>query len=173
VLADQNCGVESGLLSRLGRRRERSRAAIVGTLLVLSALAGFSDAAGASPGELLAAVMTAALVSWLGDAYGTFLGEGRTDTELHLRGLVRAALEEKGMLASAILPSCAVLLALVGWLSLQHAVWLAMTLCVIELFLQGAMLARHEGRGLAAVLVSGIFAMCLALLIVALKFMLE
>lgn len=145
--------------------------AIYGTILVTAVIAGFSEEPDIGIGEIVAAVGGTALVFWAAHVYAEWLGAVIAEPA-HRRGLadLRAVMRDELPLAEAALaPALGLVSGAVGILSRDHAVNLAISIGVAELFGWGVLLGRVQRLPRLLTLGTGVVNALFGLAVVALK----
>ena len=121
-------------------------------------------------GHIAAVVGVTSVVFWLAHVYAHSLAESVADDQhLSLARLRRIAGREASIVEAALPPFVALLLGAVGLLSTKTAVWLAVSLGLAVLVVQGIIFARVEGLGRIATLAVVTANLCLGLVMVCLK----
>ena len=146
--------------------------AIYGQILSLAVVAGLSEDSAISALEMLEGLVVTMLVFWLAHAYANLLARGSTG-RLSLRAL-RETLEREWPLAqSALPPAIGLLLALVGLISRNAGVVVALALGVIALAAWAAVIGRLGGRSVLGTLLIALESTALGVIIIALKVAIE
>lgn len=155
---------------RLEALRPRLAGFIYGTILALSVLVTGARAFPDEPGHVAALVAVTCGVFWVAHVYAHGLGHSvMHDEHLSLAELRRIARREGSIVEAAVPPIAALLLGAIGILSARAAVWLAFSLGLVVLAVQGLAFARFEHLGRpATALVVGVN-LALGLVLVALK----
>jgi hypothetical protein len=108
------------------------------------------------PWKLVELVVTAVVVFWLAYVYADALSESIQRRRRLSSGVVSSvASAELGLVLAAVAPIAALLLAAVGVINEREAIWLAIALGLVTLFVEGVRYARatHLGRlGTAVIL---------------------
>jgi hypothetical protein len=124
---------------------------VYGTIIVLAVIAAGGRAFEHDLWQLVAIVVTTAVVLWLAHVYAHGLAEsleaGRRLTRAELRAVAR---RELAVVLAAIGPTAALVLGAAGLLAGRTAEWLAFGVGVVTLAVQGLRYARVErlgGRG--------------------------
>jgi hypothetical protein len=121
---------------------------IYGTLLVLAMIIVGAQAYPEGPGRIAAFVVVTTIVFWLAHVYAHGVGVSVTQRKrLSLAELSEIARREGSILEAAVPPVAALLLAVVGVVTTQFAVWAAFGLGLVVLALQGWRFARVERLG--------------------------
>ena len=142
---------------------------IYGTVLVLSVVVAEAAAFPDGPGHVALLVGVTTLVFWLAHVYahGIAFSIGH-DTRLSLAELRTLARREAAILEAGVPIEAALLLAVVGVLSEQTAVWLALGLGMAALTITAVVFARVEHLGplklLAAIVANLAFGVTLIVL---------
>jgi len=143
---------------------------IYGTIIVLAVVVAAARAYPHKAGHIAAVVGVTSVVFWLAHVYAHSLAESVADDQhLSLARLRRIAGREASIVEAALPPFVALLLGAFGLLSTKAAVWLAVSLGLAVLVLQGIIFARVEGLGRIATLAVVTANLCLGLVLVCLK----
>lgn len=151
--------------------REAPRAGgLYGTVLMLAVIVALTKSGQAQPSIVLGGVVATATVFWIVHVYADTLAGRVGQPGRSWRALAtEVGREELPILQSAIPPAIPLALGTVGVLSREAAGWVAIALCLVELFGWGLLVARALGyRGLVAVGL-GLFNIALGGIMVGLK----
>jgi hypothetical protein len=147
----------------------RIASSVYGTVLVMATLVAASGQAH-RPWRLAAIVGSGVLVVWIAHLYAHGLAEsielGRRVTRADLE---RIAHRELGILLAAAVPVAVLGLGAVGLLRKDTAVWLALSIGLVTLALQGVRYARVEGLSRPGTVAAISANLALGLLVVGLK----
>jgi hypothetical protein len=150
--------------------RETIAGTVYGTIVVLASLTAGGKAFEDNPWQLGAIVSVSVLVLWVAHVYSHGLGEslsvGRRLTPGELGGIAR---REFSIPLAAVLPLAFIALGALGVLRSSTAFWLAVTIGVVTLAVQGLRYAQLEEMSRAGTLVTVALNLALGLTIVALK----
>jgi hypothetical protein len=142
--------------------------AIYGQILSLAIVAGLSEDSAISPFEMLGSLVVTMLVFWLAHAYANLIARGVT-SRLSVTAL-KETLQHDWPLAQATLPpAIGLLLALVGLISRNTGVTVALALGVIALAVWAASIGRLGGGSVLGTLLIALESTAFGLVIVALK----
>lgn len=146
---------------------------VYGTIVVMATVAAGSHGEQTDAGRLAAIVAVTVLVLWIAHVYSHTLAESlERGRRLDRAELVSVARRELAMVAAAVLPVAALVLASVGAFDEQTAVRLVLVIGVVTLSVQGARYAtieRLSRTGTLAVIALNVF---MGLVIVALEVLL-
>jgi hypothetical protein len=146
---------------------------VYGTIVVMATVAAGSHGEQTDMGRLASVVGVTVLVLWIAHVYAPTLAESLDrGRRLDRAELVSVARRELAMVAAAVAPLAALVLASVGALDEQTAVWLVLGIGVTTLSVQVARYAtieRLDRTGTLAVIALNVF---LGLVIVALEVLL-
>ena len=156
-----------GLLRIVAGSPEDLAGSLYGTIVVLGiTTAGRS----VGPTHLVELVMSTTLVLWIGHVYAHGLAEsvqlGRRLDVPELRSLAR---REASIPLAAIAPSVALCLGAFGVLKETNAIWLAISLGLVTLAIEGFRYARLEHLGPSWTIAAVVLNVAIGLLIVSLK----
>jgi hypothetical protein len=127
---------------------ERLGGFIYGTIIVLAVLVAGARAYPHDAGLIAALVAVTSVVFWLAHVYAHSLGHSvARDEHLSLAELRHIARREGAIVEAALPPLGALVLGAVGLLSTRAAVWLAFSLGLAVLAVQGVVFARVERLG--------------------------
>jgi hypothetical protein len=144
--------------------------AIYGTILVTALVAGLSEDPSYGSTDILASVLSTAVVFWLAHVYARALGERLEGDPRGTGELTRDAMAAEWPLIQVAIPPCAALfLGAVGAYSRDSGVDLAIALGVASLFGYGFLFGRRLRRGVAGATLTGAVNALAGLVIVALK----
>ena len=149
----------------------RLAGAIYGTILVMSVVAGVSAATESRAATALVAAVVTSLVFWVAHVYADALATHVTLREGTLsRAKVREIASEDWPLVQAVLPpGVCLMLGVLGIVSDDAAVLLALGAGVVALAVWGAATARRGGAPLSGAIIAATVNVTLGLVIVALK----
>jgi len=136
--------------ARLGRvaMGERLAGFIYGTLVVLAMVTVGAKAYPDRPGRIAALVLVTSVVFWLAHVYAHGVGRSVSRGErLSLAELGHIARHEGAIVEAALPPVAPLLLAALGVISTDVAVWTAFGLGLVVLAVQGWEFARAERMG--------------------------
>jgi hypothetical protein len=136
--------------SRFGRAAmgERLGGFIYGTIIVLAVLVAGAKAYPHAAGRIAALVAITSIVFWLAHVYAHSLGQSvATDEHLSMSELRHIARREGSLVEAAVPPLGALMLGAFGLVSTRAAVWLAFSLGLAVLAVQGVVFARVERLG--------------------------
>jgi hypothetical protein len=160
----------SGPRLRRATTGERLTGFIYGTIIVLSVLVAGARAYSHDTGHIASLVATTSVVFWLAHVYAHALGHSVSSGEhLSRAELVRIARREASLIEAAVPPIAALVLGALGLFSTDTAVWLAFSLGLGVLFVQGITFARVERLGWLGTLAVVAANLALGLVLVALK----
>jgi hypothetical protein len=146
---------------------------VYGTIVVMATVAAGSHGEQTDMGRLAAIVTVTVLVLWIAHVYAHTLAESlERGRRLDRAELVSVARRELAMVAAAVLPVAALVLASVGAFDERTAVRLVLVIGVVTLSVQGARYAtieRLSRAGTLAVIALNVF---MGLVIVALEVLL-
>jgi hypothetical protein len=127
---------------------ERLGGFIYGTIIVLAVLVAGAKAYPHAAGRIAALVAITSIVFWLAHVYAHSLGQSvATDEHLSMSELRHIARREGSLVEAAVPPLAALMLGAFGLLSTRGAVWLAFSLGLAVLAVQGVVFARVERLG--------------------------
>lgn len=145
---------------------------VYGTIVVMATLTA-AYASQKHPWKLAGIVASASVVLWLAHLYAHGLSESivtkRRLTKDELRTLVG---REVGILLAAVVPTTALVLGALGVFKETTAVWVAISVGLVTLAVEGVRFARIERLGLAATVGATALNLALGLLVVAMKVLL-
>jgi hypothetical protein len=148
----------------------RPASAIYGTIVVLGVIAGVSEDADAGPAAVLGGVLVTALAFWAAHVYAEVLAARLADPERRWGEIMpRAAAGEWPIVEAALAPAVALVLGVIGVLSRDTAIDVAMALALADLFGWGVVIGRASGQSRAGVLLSGLLNVALGGVVVFLK----
>ena len=157
-----------GATAQPGRHaRADASAAIYGSLLVTSLLAAQARA-DASPRFIGLTLVIGVAVFWLADVW-TGLVALRVRGPITIAEAVEVARSQSPMLSAAVVPTIALVPAALGLTSGEQAVYAALALAIVQLFLWGLAVGRALGKGWPITLLVASVDCLLGLIIVALK----
>ena len=143
---------------------------VYGTIVVMATVAAGSQGKQTDAGRLAAVVSVTAFVLWIAHVYSHTLAESlERGRRLDRAELVSVARRELAIVAAAVAPVAALVLAAFGVVGAQTAVWLVLAIGVVTLSVQGARYATIEQldrTGKVAVIALNVF---LGLVIVSLE----
>jgi hypothetical protein len=144
--------------------------AIYGTILATAVVASLSEDSGVGPWDLLAGVVSSAVVFWLAHAYANLDAARVREPGSLSWGDAWAALVREWPIMQAALPATAfLLLAAAGVYDRTTGVTLAIATGIGALFGWGVVIARRNRLGWSAMLVGGMANASFGLVLVALK----
>lgn len=153
--------------------RERIAGAVYGTIVVLAALTASAAAYEDDLWRLEAIVAASVLILWVAHVYAHGLGDSLTlGRRLTLTELGDIAGRELSIALAAVLPLAIITLGAFGLFQGSTAVWLAFSIGVATLGVQGVRYARLEGLTRTGTLISIAVNVGLGLTIVAVKVLL-
>ena len=121
---------------------------VYGTIVVLSVLVAGVRAYPSDAGRIAALVVATSLVFWVAHVYAHGITQSIAEHDrLSLADLRRIAGQESSIVEAALPPVAALLLAMLGVVSTQTAVWIAFALGLFVLFVEGVVVARVERFG--------------------------
>jgi hypothetical protein len=124
---------------------ERLGGFIYGTIVVLSVVITGGKAYPSDPGQIAAFVVVTIVVFWLAHVYAHGLAHSVShDEHLSFAELRRIAHRESSLLEAAVPSVVALLAGALGLISEQAAIWLALSLGLVVLAVQGLLFARAE-----------------------------
>ena len=127
---------------------ERLGGFIYGTIIVLAVLVAGAKAYPHAAGRIAALVAITSVVFWLAHVYAHSLGQSvATDEHLSMSELRHIARREGSLVEAAIPPLGALMLGALGLVSTRAAVWLAFSLGLAVLAVEGVVFARVERLG--------------------------
>jgi hypothetical protein len=142
---------------------------VYGTVVVMATLTA-AYATEKHPWKLASIVASAALVLWFAHVYAHGLSESivqkRRLSSAELLALVK---RELGILLAAVAPVTVLVLGALGLFKETSAVWLALSVGLVTLGVEGLRFARIEGIGPVGTLVAVCLNLALGLVVVALK----
>jgi hypothetical protein len=149
---------------------ERLGGFIYGTIVVLAVLVAGAKAYPHDVGHIAALVAVTSVVFWLAHVYAHSLGQSvATDEHLSLADLRHIARREGSLVEAALTPLGALMLGAFGLLSTRAAVWLAFSLGLAVLAVEGVVFARVERLGPLGTLAIVTANLALGVLLVGLK----
>jgi len=155
---------------RPGTTPELSSGAVYGTLVSLAVVAGLSEDPAASAGEIDIALLITAVSFALAHGYTELLAVRVNEPDESWREHLRAAARHQwALLESAAIPAACLLLGVVGLLSRNAAIWLAIAVELVELFGWGTALGRGHGQSFVRAVAGGVGALLVGVAIAALK----
>jgi hypothetical protein len=144
--------------------------AIYGTILALAVVLAVSDDPDNGIGYVLGGLLATAIVFWLSHVYAEVLAEHVRSGTRSWSGDVRAALAREWPLVESAVPLAAgLLLGVVGLVSRDTAVNVAIGLGLAELFAWGFAVGRRLGQALPLAVLTGLANCALGAVLVALK----
>jgi hypothetical protein len=127
---------------------ERLAGFVYGTLIVLAMVTVGAEAYPDRPGRIAAFVVVTSVVFWMAHVYAHGLGQSVSRGQrLSLVELREIARQEGAIVEAALPPVVPLLLAVVGVISTDVAVWAAFGLGLVVLAVQGWEFARAERLG--------------------------
>jgi len=149
---------------------ERLSGFVYGTLVAMALVIAGAKAYPDSPGRITAFVVLTAVVLWLAHVYAHGVGHSVSEGKrMSLAELGHIARREGAIVEAALPPIVPLLLAAVGLISTQAAIWAALALGLVVLGVQGVEFARIERLGWIGTLTSIAANVGFGLLLVALK----
>jgi uncharacterized ion transporter superfamily protein YfcC len=143
---------------------------VYGTIIVLAVLAAGANAYRAEPWHLVVIVVTTVLVLWLAHVYAHGLEESlAAGRRLSAAELEQIARHQLAIPAAAVAPTTALVLGALGVFRESTAVWIAFTLGVVTLGVQGVRYAAVERMNGRATIVAVALNLALGLALVALE----
>jgi hypothetical protein len=143
---------------------------VYGTIVVMATVAAGSHGEDTDAGQLAVVVGVTALVLWVAHVYAHALGESLAQgRRLDRAELGSVALRELAIAAAAVVPVAVLVLAALGVLDEQSAVWLVLAVGVTTLGAQGARYAAVEQLDRAGTIAAIALNVLLGLVIVALE----
>jgi hypothetical protein len=153
----------------LGRRQGVS-SVVYGTIVVMATVAAGSRGADTDVPNLAGVVAITALVLWIAHVYSHTLADSlERGRRLDVAEFAAVARRELAIPYAAVAPVATLVLAAVGVLESQTAVWIALGFGVATLAVQGARYAALEHLGPGGTLVSVALNVSLGLVIVGLE----
>jgi len=150
--------------------RERIAGTIYGTIVVMAVLAAGSDSDTIDAWELDVIMVATVVVLWCAHVYAHALAEGvSSGTRLNRRAVTGVAGREVSIVLSAVVPAAALLLGVLGVVSDESAVSLALGLGTLTLAVQGVRYARAAALSTSDTIVVVALNLGLGLLIVGMK----
>jgi hypothetical protein len=127
---------------------ERVAGFTYGTLVALSMVIAGAKLYPGGPGQIAAFVVLTTVALWLAHVYAHTIGQSVShERRVRLAELRHIARREGAIVEAALPPVVPLLLAAVGVLSTQVAIWAAFGLGLVVLALQGVQFARIERLG--------------------------
>jgi hypothetical protein len=149
---------------------DRIASTVFGTITAMATVAAYGRAFPNSPWTVEELVISTALVLWIAHVYTHALSESISERRsLRAAGVRRLAGRELGILLAVVPPSAALLLGALGVIDETVSIWLALSLGLAILALEGVRYARLERLGLAGTLIAIAVNVGLGLLVVLLK----
>jgi hypothetical protein len=143
---------------------------VYGTIIVLAVLAAGGNAYREEPWHLVVIVVTTVLVLWLAHVYAHGLAESlQAGRRLSPTELGQIARRELAIPAAAVAPATVLMFGAVGIFRESTAVWIAFTLGVVTLAVQGVRYAAVEKMSGRATIVAVAINLALGLALVALE----
>ena len=129
---------------------DRIASTVFGTITAMATVAAYGRAASHSPWTVETLVVSTAVVFWIAHVYTHALSESiSVRLTLRLAGVRRLARRELGILLAVVPPSAALLLGALGVVDETASIWLALSLGLAVLALEGVRYARLERLGRA------------------------
>ena len=151
-------------------RRQGVASVVYGTIIVMATVAAGSRGAETDVPNLAGAVAVTALVLWIAHVYAHTLAESlERGRRLDLAEFTEVARRELAMPYAAVAPVGTLVLAAVGVLEAQTAVWIALGFGVVTLAVQGVRYAALERLGRTGTAISVTLNVALGLVIVGLE----
>ena len=161
--------VGQSVLRLLFGTRERIAGTVYGTIVAMGAITAGAGAE-ADPSRLAVIVFATVLVLWIAHVYAHSIGESvEHGRRLDRAEFISVARRELAIPLAAIGPVAALLLGSLGVVRESRAIWLALTLGVVTLAIQGLRFARLEHERFWGTVFSVAANVCLGLFIVVLK----
>jgi len=149
---------------------DRIASTVFGTITAMATVAAYGRAFPDSPWTVEELVISTAVVLWIAHVYTHALSESLADEHtLRFAGLRRLAGREVGILLAVVPPSFALLLGALGVIDETVSIWLALSLGLAILALEGMRYARLERLRLTGTLIAIAVNVGLGLLVVLLK----
>jgi hypothetical protein len=143
---------------------------VYGTIVVMATVTAGSHGEETDAGPLAAVVGVTVLVLWIAHVYAHALAESlERQRRLDRAELVSVARRELSIAAAAVVPVAVLVLAALGILGAQTAVWLALGIGVVTLGVQGGRYATVEELDRTGTVKAVALNVFLGLVIVALK----
>jgi hypothetical protein len=144
--------------------------AIYGTILVMAVISALAHDESITSAELIAGVAATTIVFWIAHVYAEVLGNRLEGEHAVSWNNVRLASRHEWPLVEAALPLVlALMLGVLGILSTDSAVNVAIAVGVVELFLWGIAVGRRLGLSLSATIAAGVVNGALGVAIAGLK----
>ena len=162
----------AGELTELGGGREEANAAgaIYGTILVMAVIGGLSAKKSIGAGQILAAVLATTFVFWLAHVYSHMLAVRLEGSQASAWETIRRSMtHEWPMVESALLPALALLLGVIGLVSRDTAVNIAIGTGVAALFVWGLQVGRRLGLPRGLMVLTGLVNCAFGVLLVVLN----
>jgi hypothetical protein len=137
-------------------------------VLALAVVGSTSLHGDTSAAEILGALTATHVAFYLVDCYAHTLPRLTGKNAWHTEAAI-VMRREWPVLGSAVPPALCLLAAVVGLISRDTAVTLAIVLGLVDLFGAGMTVGRHAGQALPRALLSGVLALAVGLVMVALK----
>lgn len=155
----------------MARRAGIERAeAVYGTILVLAIIVGLSEDEDAEVGAILGGVLATSLVFWAAHVYAGTLAAQLEEPDRRTREFVPRVMAQQWPLVEAALPpALALALGVVGLLSRDAAVDVAIAVGLIALFGWGYAIGRAVGRSRGRAALAGLLSVALGAVMVILK----
>jgi hypothetical protein len=163
-------GVRGALRRFVLGRRQGVSSVVYGTIVVMATVAAGSRGAETDVPNLAGVVAVTALVLWIAHVYSHTLAESlERGRRLDVAEFAAVARRELAIPYAAVAPVGTLVLAVVGVLEPQTAVWIALGFGVVTLGVQGARYAALERLGRAGTVTSVALNVALGLVIVGLE----
>jgi hypothetical protein len=134
------------VLRRLFTKRRDTAAAIYGTILATSIVAGLSETHDLTPAQALEILVAGQVVLWFGHVYAGYLARKADKNSSEVDRLVSVAIYEWPMLRACVPAALAIVLWWLGALSENGAYWLALAAGIGELTALGFAFGRRLGQ---------------------------
>jgi hypothetical protein len=149
---------------------DRIASTVFGTITAMATVAAYGRAFPNSPWTVEELVLSTAVVLWIAHVYTHALSESLADEHrLRFAGLRRLAVRELGILLAVVPPSAALLLGALGVIDETASIWLALSLGLAILALEGVRYARLERLGRMGMVIAIAVNVGLGLTVVILK----
>jgi hypothetical protein len=144
--------------------------AIYGTILVMAVISALAHDESITSADLIEGVAATTIVFWIAHVYAEVLGNRLQGEHAASWANVRSAMHHEWPIVQAAVPLVlALVLGVVGILSTDAAVNVAIAVGIVELFLWGLAVGRRLGLSLSATIAAGIINGALGVAIAGLK----